>query len=197
MDKPLITLPHVVSDGGPIRLHLGVWPPLLKLLDRLYPQYISGSAGRVAANAYSAFHEDGRYIGSFSGVTLQSVRRNPWLVEDGDQLFLRALLAGLHRDGYDHHSSVCETSNYGTLALWRKLRLGARLDTRGKARSAAATGETIAFRDQLLAAARPDYIDTRARVAKMLAGVERDKFIPTHPAQMGYCVGTYQVRLTE
>ena len=196
MDKPTITLPHVVSEGGPIHLHAGVWAPLLKLLDRLYPQYISGSAGRVAANAYTAFHEDGRFIGCFSGITLQSIRRNPWLVEDGDQLFMRALLAGLHREGYDHHSSVCEPINYGTMALWRKLGLGARIDARGMARSAAATVESIALRDRLLDAARPDYIDTRVRVERQLAGVDPKPFIPT-PAQMGVCVGTYQVRLTK
>lgn len=162
--KPIVTVPHratvlthptILADT--IHLFRYIHAPFLSLMAALYPRFASYTA---AEEGYSAF-VNGEFVGCFAGKTLQSIRKNPWF-EDNDQWFLRSLLAGLHVDGYDHHTSVCSPYNYGTLRLWQRMGLGSRYDARGKARSVAATEESLRQLQVDIDRARPEYAEIRA-----------------------------------
>jgi hypothetical protein len=187
MKKPMITVPHVIDETGTeFRLYPKISKPFMKAMGYLYPAFASYDK---AERGYSAFH-NGKFVGCFGGLTLQSVRRNPLLVEDGSQLFMRALLGGLSIDGYAHHSSVCDPRNYGTLRLWKKLGLGAKLDGRGKARSAFADLEGASVLDMLIQAInRDEYDEHRVIASRRLAHLTPEDFIPTEDDFSSSCAG--------
>lgn len=160
----------------PFRYYAGVHQPFYKLMGFLYPAFAGYDK---ASGGYTVFDHDGTFIGCFGGVTLQSVRRNPFLIEDGSQKFLRALLGGLHLDGHEHHSSVCSPQNYGTLRLWQKMGLGARLDAKGKARSAFGDAQGRAVLSDLIEKVDMDaYREAREIAARRLAQVDPAAFLP-------------------
>lgn len=191
--KPMIRLAHEVTqaDDGQFILYEG-WIPskFVLLMDMLYPQFVTHTEAD-RNDGFTAFYNSKRYgtvfVGTFCGVTLQSVRRNPWLPGDDDvsNVFLRALLGGLHLRGYKHHSSVCKAKNYGTLRLWEKLGLGARFDAKGKARSADHNPDTAHLLALLLKEAKPGYADIRARANKITKALIAKEFLPTPETASG------------
>ena len=175
MTKPIVTIRHKVTldPDGAFELVPAIDPTFMKIMGRLFPAFASYTK---AENGYSAFaYEKGKvrpaFIGSFGGMTLQSIRKNPTLPR-GDDRFIRALLGGLHLDGYKHHSSVCSAKNYGTLSLWKKLGLGAKLDARGKARSAPGTLTARGLLDDLRREASEDYAEHRIIAQRMLDSMD-------------------------
>lgn len=178
--KPVICIEHWVDlAGSDIRLYPHIHSPFLTLMGALYPRFASYTK---AEKGWSAFTADGTFIGCFAGLTLQSVRKNPFF-SDPDRLFLKALLAGLVIEGYRHHSSVCSPENYGTLRLWQKLGLGAKLDTRGKARSAYADPQTTALLDSLLFRAKLGYPDERAYADRQMAQMTEEAIAALVPTE--------------
>lgn len=176
-DKPFFTVPHWVELGGEdFRLYRYVSPDFMKLMGALFPKFASYTK---AENGFSAFTSGGVFIGSFAGMTLQSVRRNPVYPDGGQQLFLRALLGGLYVDGYKHHNSVCSPENYGTLRLWQKMGLGSKLDRAGKARSALGTPETKQHLADLIADAKPGYEEVRRYAERQMGTIGVARFLPT------------------
>lgn len=167
MSKPIPQTKRVVLPysgvGTPITLVEYVHTPFMALMASLYPKF----AGYTKAErGYSAFAGANHvFVGSFAGMTLQSVRKNP-LLEDKENLFVRALFGALHVAGYEHHHSVCNRDNYGTLRMWQKMGLGAKIDGKGKARSAPLTAESAAFLQSLIDECRADYRDIRGLAAR-------------------------------
>lgn len=175
--KPFVLRDHIVNPfGRSLVYYRAIHQPFIDLMASLYPHFASY---RKAETGWSAFTREGVFIGSFAGQTLQSVRRNPVLDDQGRDLFLRALLGGMHLDGYTHHQSVCDPRNYGTLRLWQKLWLGAKLDAKGKARSALRTQAAHDLLTELIAKAKPDYADHRRYAEKRLLQIDVPRFLPT------------------
>lgn len=162
MGKPIVTVKHSVAlNTGPLLLVPGVHRPFMKFMGKAYPKFASYDK---ADNGYSAFHDEHGFVGCFGGMTLQSIRKNPFYLGEKDD-FIKALLAGLHIDGHTHHSSVCSVDNYGTLQLWNRLGLGAKIDNAGKARSAERDSTGLMTLTRLMLAARRDYPQVRADAA--------------------------------
>lgn len=178
--KPLINVPHRVEPGTTIRLYPVIPVPFIKLMASLYP--LLSSYDKSTNRGYSAFTGDGQFIGTMASTGLTSIRKNPLFEDGGQQLYMRALLGGLHVNGHNSSSMVCEHDNYGTLRLIQKLGMGARLDARGSPRSALATPETLAYLQEAIAYAKPRYVAHREYAAKKLASIPEDalaKLIPT------------------
>lgn len=177
MSKAIITLPHTVVIGaGPLILYPQVHRPFMKFMGKLYPRFASYDK---ADKGYSAFDAvSGQFIGCFAGLTLQSVRKNPWFAGHNGE-FLKALLAGIHIEQYDRHNSVCDADNYGTLRLWQKLGLGAKIDARGKARSAAPDEGSNGLLCDLIAKAKPGYNEHRQRAAEIIERTDATTVLPT------------------
>lgn len=181
-DRPFINVAHRVEAGGSIRLYSAVHATAFaSLMAALYPRLASTV---TVKRGYSAFAEDGRFIGIMTSTGLTSVRRNP-LLEDDSQLFLRALLAGLHTDGLKTSSMYCDWDNYGTLRLIQKLGMGAKPSRSGHL-SARATPDTLAYLGLALSGAKVPYQDHRAYAARKLASLTPtvlSGLIPVEPAQ--------------
>ena len=178
--KPLINVPHRVEPGTTIKLYPVIPVPFIKLMAGLYP--LLSSYDKSTSRGYSAFTADGQFIGTMASTGLTSIRKNPLFDDGGQQLYMRALLGGLHINGHNSSSMVCEHDNYGTLRLIQKLGMGARLDARGSPRSALATPETLAFLRDAIDKAKGPYAAHREYAARQLASIPPgalDKLIPT------------------
>lgn len=185
--KPSIQHLTLQDPKGRIALVPEMHEPFIRTMDSLYPRLISGSTARKG-EGYSAFLVDDdkgthQFIGSFTGMCLASVRKNPWFKDEG-QWFLKALLSGMTLAGHgDDHRSRCHPANYGTLRLWDKLGLGAKRTTRGDYIS---TTRDAASHEQLRLALRitkGDYVDIRAYADKKAATVT--------PEQLAVILPTY------
>ena len=164
-DRPLIAVPHRVEYGNDIRLYAGIHLPFLKLMASLYPTmstYVGATVG------YSAFSEDGRFIGTMAPLkTMGSIRKNPLLTDDS-QLFLRALLGGMSINRVTTYRANCVNDNYGTLRLFQKLGLGIRVDGR-TTYSALASPDSLKALQLSLARSHTSYTDARAYAARALS----------------------------
>ncbi|AHC30501.1 hypothetical protein CC53_gp084 [Rhizobium phage vB_RleS_L338C] len=152
-------------------------------MDSLYPTLVSGSTERKG-EGFSAFRVDGdmpEFIGSFTGMCLASVRKNPWF-EDDQQWFLRALLAGMSLKGFqEDHRSRCHPHNYGTLRLWDKLGLGAKRTTRGDYISVTRDEASHEMLRLAMRVCKEGYGDIRAYAEKKMTAIteeQLDKIMP-------------------
>lgn len=162
------------SKPGPIHLVPYIHEPFIRLMDYLYPTLVSNSTVRKG-KGYSAFlcldDEKPQFIGSFTGLCLASVRKNPFFKDD-DQWFLRALLLGMSADDLKDHRSRCAAENYGTLRLWQKLGLGAKKTTRGDYISTGADEASTAELIKAIECAKEGYADLRASADKRMANLD-------------------------
>lgn len=192
MTKANVTVPHEVSFNpqGEFCLIPVIDPVFMKAMSRLYPAFASYTKADKGYSAFARAPEgEFTFIGSFGGLTLQSVRKNP-LLSRGDDRFVRALLGGLYLDGYEHHASVCSAKNYGTLSLWKKLGLGAKVDSRGKARSAPGAIVSLGVLTDLRDKARDEYEEHRVIAARALAQFNGAFPVPEHGALLERARGT-------
>lgn len=179
--KPRIRIAHEVGSGEDFRLYPFMPTPFISLMDALYPALVSNSEAR-RGRWLCAFRADGQFVGAFGGLTLASVRRNPWLPEDGEQWFLRALLAGIHADGHQYHQSRCARVNYGTLRLWKKLGLGAKITARDDCQSEdAEVLGSVDLLDRAIETAKREYGGIRAHAERVIASnkLEPSRYCPT------------------
>ncbi|QIG76132.1 hypothetical protein EVC24_111 [Rhizobium phage RHph_I4] len=180
------TIEHAVSlsPKGKIALVPIIHEPFIVLMDSLYPALVSASTER-RGDGFSAFRVDGdmpEFIGSFTGMCLASVRKNPWF-QDDRQWFLRALLAGMFVKGFStDHRSRCHPHNYGTLRLWDKLGLGAKRTTRGDYISVTRDEASHEMLRLAMRVCKEGYGDIRAYAEKKMTLVteaQLDKIMPS------------------
>lgn len=180
---PAIDYTYSVDPSGPIVLVPYIHKPFITMMDSLFPTLVSHS-GERKGEGYSAYlHQGDRldFIGSFTGMCLASVRKNPWF-DDKDQWFLRALLGGMSLKGYEtDHRSRCHQDNYGTLRLWQKLGLGAKKTIRGDYISQTADLASIAELSKAIEYARVGYSDLRAFAEKRRASLTHEAIASVLP----------------
>lgn len=194
-----ITVGREVEQAQPgdaeILLCRGLFPPFIAAMDFLFAQFVHNSDSRRGTQGWSGFTAQGEFIGCTFGRALASVRKNPWL-EDDSELFLRFALGALALDGITERPSRCKPYNYGTLAWWRKLGIGAKKAGHGDLVTADLTDESAAVRDHYMDMYRDDYYDIRKTImTKRIHEVDRTKVVP----ELGYfsaAVGV-NVRLTQ
>lgn len=165
---PAIDYTVTLDPKGPIVLVPYIHAPFIHVMDSFFPALVSHSGDRKG-EGYSAYllqNDKLDFIGSFTGMCLASVRKNPWF-EDKEQWFLRALLGGMHLKGYEtDHRSRCHRDNYGTLRLWQKLGLGAKRTMRGDYISQTADEASVAELLRAIEYAKVGYSDLRAFAEK-------------------------------
>lgn len=170
--KPAVPFKH--REGGEIALVPLIYDPFIRLMDYLYPALVSNSTVRKG-QGYSAFLVTPvatHFVGSFTGLCLASVRKNPFFIDD-NEWFMRSLLAGMHKDGTaEDHRSRCAAANYGTLRLWQKLGLGAKRTSRGDYISVTQDPTSYDVLTDALRASKEGYADIRASAAKRMSNLD-------------------------